>query len=259
MCIRDRGEVKGEGELVARWQAAFLPDSRLRGELDEARELLAALGKIRSRNAVPLLVRSLEDIRLRPHVVEALGEIGDMRAKEPLLRVFGEERYVHLRPLEARVLFKLGAREKLYVPLARFAGTPEPMAEALGIARDAKILTPDRGGLTFASAATATGRVKSSRSGAARLFVLIGPAGGSLSGVVGGAPLPDAEALTRELLIVELPDVRTGDVSFSLTSPAGIQAVWLVPRAPEVPPPPPRTWDAGIPAEDDPLAAPPDP
>jgi hypothetical protein len=184
-------------------------------------------------------------------VVEALGDIGDPRAKEPLLRIFGEERYVHLRPLEARTLLKLGAREKLLPALARFAGTPEPMVEALVVARDAKILTPDRGGITFAPAATsAGGRVKWTKAGAARVLVLVGNAGGPLNGSINGVPIAETSPYARDLYIVELGELRAGDASVSLTSPAGIHALWLVPRAPEIPPPQPRRWDAGAASED---------
>ncbi|HVH47291.1 MAG TPA: sulfatase-like hydrolase/transferase, partial [Labilithrix sp.] len=119
LAFAEHGDARGETELISRWTSRFVPDARLPGELDEARELLVAFGKLRSRAVVPSLVRALEDVRLRPHVVTTLAEIGDSRAKEPLLRVFAEERYVHLRGLEARALLKLGARESLWPALTR--------------------------------------------------------------------------------------------------------------------------------------------
>src|SRR5262249_44231515 len=97
LAVAEHGDARGEAELIARWSATFLAEAAVRGELDEAREMLAAFAALHSRNAVPLLVHSLDDVRLRPHIVETLAEIGDLRAKEPLLRVFAEERYVHVR------------------------------------------------------------------------------------------------------------------------------------------------------------------
>jgi len=104
---------------VARWTTAFVPDAPEPGELVEARELLVALARIRAKTAAPALLRSLADVRLRPHVVAALGEIGDGRAREPLLRMFADERYGHLRGAEARALLRLGVRDKLLLPLTR--------------------------------------------------------------------------------------------------------------------------------------------
>ncbi|MBX3264504.1 MAG: sulfatase-like hydrolase/transferase [Labilithrix sp.] len=251
LALAEQGDARGEPALLARWSSAYLPGSTAGGELDDAREILAAFAILRSKNAVPLLTRSLEDVRLRPHVVEALGDIGDYRAKDPLLDVFAEERYVHLRPLEARTLFKLGARDKLLPALTRFAGTPEPLAEAIVVARDAKILTPDRGGWVTplppnAASAEVDARLRVTTPGPARLLALSAEsaARGDLEGTIDGAPIGPTTIASR-VYVVEVPEVAGRDVQVKVTSPDGILALWLVPRAEEIPPPPPQAWDAG--------------
>lgn len=261
LALAERGDARGEPELISRWTLAFTPDARLRGELDEARELLTAFAKLRTKGAVPGLVRSLEDIRLRPYVVEALAKIGDPRAKEPLLRVFAEERYVHLRPAEARTLLELGAKNELYGPLLRFAGTPEPMLEAIIIARAAKLLTPERGGKEWADASssprreradvserdagalthTVSANVRFARSGAARLLVL-GSSDAAVTAAIDGVRLPSGGPSTANVHVLEAGERNAGDVQLTVESAGAIEAIWLVPRADEIPPPPPRAW-----------------
>src|SRR5262249_9721720 len=141
LVLAEHGDARGEGELLARWTRMFGPDAKSPGELDDAREMLDAFAALHARNGAPVLVRSLDEVRLRPYIVNVLAELGDHRAKDPLLKVFAEERYVHIRAPEARALVKLGAREKLMPPLARFAGMPEPFTEAIRIARDVHLLT----------------------------------------------------------------------------------------------------------------------
>jgi len=260
LVLAERGDARGEDVLVARWREAFGPGTRSPGELDEARELLAAFASLRSKQAVPDLVRSLEDVRLRPFVVEALAKIGDPRAKAPLLRVFSVERYLHLRPLEARTLLGLGARQELYEPLARFAGTPEPMLEAIAVAREAKLLTPDRGGFewpeprrpdppsagapadTGPPRRTVTATVRLGRSGPARVLAL-GADGGALAVTVGKTALPEVTASAGNVWVVEAGELDAGLVRLRLESTSPVLAVWLVPRAAEIPPPPPEAWE----------------
>lgn len=247
LAFAERGDARGEGALVAVWSERFGPDATERGELDDARELLEAFATLRSAAAIPALLDALDDVRLRPHVVVALERIGDARAREPLLRAFSEERYVHLRPLEARALVTLGAGAELRAPLARFAGTPEPMPEALAIASEAKLLTPEHGGKELGGAARATARVRLARSGPARMLVLVDRAAGPLSGSVDGVRLPDAAPRDDLLHVVELGERSAGELALELQAEGGLRAVWLVPRAPEIPPPAPRPWDAGAP------------
>ncbi len=249
LALAEQGDARGEAELLQRWDAAFTPGARDPGELDEARELLAALTKIRTRTATPTLVRSLPDVRLRPYVAEALGEIGDPRAQAPLLAVFANERYVDVRPKEARALVRLGAREALLDPLRRFAGVPEAMVEAVEVARAAGLLTAARGG--WASGAKGTPNT------AADVTVTVGGAGPARLLAVGTADADVATRVAGEPVVMH----RRGNVWIAelpaLGARARVQidhasAFWIVRRAEEVPPPPPQDWtpsgthDAGI-------------
>lgn len=239
LALGEHGDPRGEAELVARWTAAFDPESETPGEVDEARALLDVFARLKSKPAVPGLLRSLEDLRLRSFIIETLGAIGDPRAKEPLAMIFANERYVHLRPLEARALLAVGGgKGELLAPLTRFAGVPEPMPEALEIMRQAKLLTPANGG--------AEGPVKSLRlgkSGPARLFVqaaaepVVSRPGFSRPSPVPGAPGKEG------LWTLEIAHLDAGDVELECEA----EAVWLVPRAEEIPPPAPKAWDGGEP------------
>jgi arylsulfatase A-like enzyme len=246
LVFAEHGDARGESDLVARWEAAFAPDARTPGELDEARDLLAALAKIRARSATLPLARSLEEVRLRPYVVDALATIGDARAKPPLLDVFTNERYVNVREAEARALLGLGARAELYAPLARFAGVPEPMTSSIAIARDAGLLRPDRGGLANARPLPThmNGAVRISEDAPVRLLVLGGSGAGELEVLVDGAKV-SAKRADDLTFIADLGPRRAGPVVLDLAHEGGIAAAWIVPLAAEIPPPPPRQWDAG--------------
>jgi hypothetical protein len=245
LALAEQEDGRGEAELVARWEAGFVPGAREPGELDEAREILAAFSKIRARTAVTGLVRSLEDVRLRPFVVDALGEIGDAKAQGPLLATFAVERYVDVRPKEARALARLGAREVLLAPLRRFAGVPEPMLEAIDIARDAGLLVAANGG--WKAPATPPWHVDvevavaGGVDGAARLLVASTAGEGAVAGRVDGAPIKLSQhgtVWTAELAAVG-PKSR-----IELSNTSGIAALWMVRRAEEIPPPAPREWQA---------------
>lgn len=249
LALAETGDARGERVLVERWERAFVPEAPSPGDVDEARALLGALVRLGARSAVPALVRTLEDVRLRPHVVEALGAIGDPRARGPLLEVLRSERFVHMRGPEARALAALGAEREMAVAfreaLARFAGVPEPNVEVVAIARDAGLLRPEVGGLALSPArpaASATLRVPGS--GAARVLVLAGGSAdvGAPRASVDGTPL--ALAPRGDVWVGELPAVGA-EARLELAHDAGVRAAWIVRRAPEIPPPPPRAWDAG--------------
>jgi arylsulfatase A-like enzyme len=239
LVLAERGDARGERILVARLEHAQ--------ELEEAREIVAALATIRSKNAVPVLVRRLSDVRLRPFLVDALATIKDARAKEPLLALFKEERYLHLRPREARALFLLGAREELRAPMARFAGVDEPMVEAVAIARDADLLRLDTGGFAWNAPPLGTRRLGALKlpkgGGAMRLLVLTQPGTTEIGGVVDGVPLRDLAPVQRgDVFVVELGERRTGVVGVGLEPALAVRAAWVVARTPEIPPPPPAPW-----------------
>ena len=247
LALAERGDARGEGALVARWEAAFVPGVRERGELAEARELLAAFAKLKARTATPALLRALEDVRLRPYVAETLGQIGDPRAAAPLLATFTNERYVDIRPKEARALFSLGMREPMAAPLRRFAGVPDPLLESVELLRDAGLLDAARGGWKIAgkalpSSSHVDAEVSVSGAGPARLLA-IALGDGPVSGQVDGAAL----ALTKHgnVWTAELPAAGPR-VRVELEDAA---AFVVVRRAEEIPPPPPQQWkerlDAG--------------
>jgi HEAT repeat protein len=258
MAMAEQGDARGESELVARWESAFVPGAREHGELEEAREILAAFAKIRARSAVPALTRSLEDVRLRSYVVDALADVGDPRAVPALVATFTNERYVDVRPKEARALVKLGARDALLPPLRRFAGTPLPMPEAFEIARDAGLLVPAQGGWKATGAAAPQRDVDVQLhldgSGPARLFVM-GLGDGAVTADVDDRGV-DGSSRHGALWTAEL--MSNGHASVGprvhvrASSPTGIAAIWLVRRAEDVPPPAPREW---LPADAGPDAA----
>ena len=148
------------------------------------------------------------------------------------------------RPHEARALAALGAKGELLEALARFAGLPEPMTDAIAIARDAGLLTPRAGGASRRQAAAASLEVTLTLAPSARplrLLVLAGGAGGALSGTLAGAPLP----VSRDdgaLHVVELGRVEASSVALAVSDPNGVLGAWIVARADEIAPPPPAPW-----------------
>jgi arylsulfatase A-like enzyme len=228
LALAERGDPRGEAELVARW-------TRSNGaELADAREMLAAFAKLRSRAAVPVLIKALPDVRLRPFVVEALGEIGDARAKPPLMKLFSDEPYVHLRGLEGQALVKLGARFELLPALARYAGAAEPLPDAIRIARDAKVLAAERYGRSWIDVPkTVVTRLVDFRwpkTGPARLYVLTEGAS-TVSGSIRGDAIADLPPWGKDVFVIETSELPAGKVALSLRPDAGrIAAVWLVPR-----------------------------
>jgi arylsulfatase A-like enzyme len=245
LALAENGDARGEGELVARWDSAFRPDAKDPGELEEAREILGALAKIRAKNAAPTLARSLEDVRLRSYVAEALGEIGDPRAIAPLLATFTAERYVDARPKEARALVRLGARDGLLAPLRRFAGVPEPLFEAVELARDAGLLVPAQGGFKPPGAVGPQVDVEVTvpGTGPARLLV-VGLGEGEVDARVDGAAVRLVQRGQHGAVwTAELASVGAR-ARVEAKGASGVSALWIVRRAEEIPPPPPREWQA---------------
>jgi arylsulfatase A-like enzyme len=205
LALGERGEAHACDELAAWWtdvvppQGTASPDGeppRLRIELAAAQELLAATKRARCRAAAPALVRALADVRARPFVADALGALGDDRARAPLLALLVAEPYVTTRPHEARALLALGARD--------WAAPSGPAAEV---------------------------RVPSLRvpRGAARLLVLLSDATAGLEGSLGGVPLLAAPEEGEVRAFVVGP-VRGPTARLELRASAGgVVAAWLVP------------------------------
>ncbi len=102
LAFAERGDRRGAADLVAWW------NDRTGVEYVRATEIVAALARLRERSAVPALVRSLDDVRLRPFVADALGEIGDSSAGAALATTLASEAQVTSRAHEARALARLG-------------------------------------------------------------------------------------------------------------------------------------------------------
>jgi len=244
IAFASQGDARGAGELAAFWREQAPPHGGL--DVEDSKELLAAMGRVRDVDAVPALVESLPFVPLRPFIADTLGAIGDPRARGPLLQLFSAERYETARAHEARALFALGLRRELYAPLLRFAGLPEPMIDAIAIARDAKLLEPASGGVSLERpeedlAARVTlsfdPEVDPSRSPRPlRLLVLAAGPGGELSGSIGNRPVgAGVEAGAVHIREVGGPpeEAKHGTratFDLDLHEPRGILAAWVVSR-----------------------------
>src|SRR5262249_30892873 len=145
-----------------------------------------------------------------PTIADALGAVRDDSARAPLLELFAHERYETALPHEARALVALGAGPDLLPLLARFAGRPEPMVDAIAIAREARLLAPDRGGIEVEratgdldvrlaapgpSADAGGGAPDAPAAAGLRLLVLSAGEGGELTGTLEAQPVgPGIEA-----------------------------------------------------------------
>jgi arylsulfatase A-like enzyme/HEAT repeat protein len=127
LALAESGDGRGEDTLVSWWQSGELSHER-------ARQVVAALGKIRSKHALVPLIRSLGDVRLRPLIATALAQIGESAARPALLEAFAQERYVAARLSLGRALIDLGAGAEMAPSLARFLGVPDPLPDGLALA-----------------------------------------------------------------------------------------------------------------------------
>ncbi|RYE91526.1 MAG: hypothetical protein EOO75_08705, partial [Myxococcales bacterium] len=138
LALAEHGDGRGEDTLVAWWQAGPI-------EFVRARQIIAAFGQIRAKRALVPLLRSLDDLRLRPYVAAALAQIGEQAARPGLLEAFAAERYVPARLALGEALIKLGAGAEMAPPLVRFLGTPDALPGGLSLAERGKFL-PSVGG-----------------------------------------------------------------------------------------------------------------
>ena len=119
LALAERGDGRGCDEIASWWSEAvgsWQPTvngepPKLAMDLVHARELVAATAEGRCKAAVPSLCRALDDVRARPYLADALGSLGDDRARKPLLQALGTEPYVTTRPREARALLALGVHD----------------------------------------------------------------------------------------------------------------------------------------------------
>jgi arylsulfatase A-like enzyme len=205
LAFAERGDARGAVDLRAWWV------DRSHESYVRATEILAALVKIRDVGSTAVLARSLDDVRMRPYVADALAAIGDASAREALSAVLASETQVTSLTHEARALAALGgARWSASPPVARAEAT-------LGdrLARDGS--RPEGAAL-------------------ARLVVLLA-APGPCEVSVDGRPLTSedlAEAHAYDLDLRGSPAVRV-----VASSPSGISALFLARK--------PAPTDAGAP------------
>ncbi len=171
LALAEVGDARGADILIEWWR-----DSNARDH-DRSRQLLAALGRIRARDAVWPLLQSLGDVRLRPYVAEALAEIGDEAARGALAKALASERYQGARIALARAIVDLGGEGELVGPLVRFLGVPDALPGGVGMGIEADILEyiggPDRRQLRRLAAEASLGA----------LVRVVVPAGGNGEGV----------------------------------------------------------------------------
>ncbi len=135
LVLAETGDRRGHMELVGWWQHR---DKSLDFEMSQ--QVLAALGKARSKEAVWPLVQSLDDVRLRPQIAKTLAQIGDETARGPLAKALQNERYHSARVALAEALVQLDAGTELVNPLRRWLGVPDPLENGLRIAMQADLL-----------------------------------------------------------------------------------------------------------------------
>ena len=281
LVLAEVGDARGEKTLIAWWL-----DAPARN-FDRSRQIAAALGAIRSKDAVWPLVQSLDDVRLRPYLAEALAHIGGELSQGSLLKALLGERSQSTRVALVDALVTLKTEAALAPPLVRFMGVPDPLLNGLEAAVRTKNLEyvggPDGQDLARLR--------KQSALGVSVLLTI--PPGGNGKGVRAFVRARASGTAPGEVLIaMGAPDWGTGprkpslpnldaDRALRLHIPPGpapvvvygvlpkssgarpglrarfvvfadstvqLDAIALVPLADELPAPPPKPWKPGEPA-----------
>ena len=277
LALAESGDGRGERTLIAWW---LDPSAR---DFARSREIAAALGTIRAKDAVWPLVQSLDDVRLRPYLADALAKIGGELGQGSLLKALADERSQSTRVALVNALVTLKTEQALAPPLVRFMGVPDPLPNGLEAAARAKILEhvggPDGREL---------GRMRA-QSGLGVVVTLTIPSGGNGKGVrafvraraTGQAPgevliaaaapewgekhraslpaLDAARALRLQIPPGPAPVVVYGELPKSIGARPGLRGRFvvfadstvqldllaLVPLASELPAPAAKPWQAG--------------
>ncbi|UQA56509.1 sulfatase-like hydrolase/transferase [Polyangium aurulentum] len=142
LALAEAGDGRAEDELVAWFREGYGKGASQKRAIpfERAKEIVAALARIRAKSALPPLLEALDDVRLRPHVAATLAAIGQDAARPALAEHLAEERYQHARVALAEALVKLGAGPELRAPLIRLLGVPDPLPGGLQIALSADVL-----------------------------------------------------------------------------------------------------------------------
>jgi hypothetical protein len=122
------------------------------------------------------------------------------------------------------------------------------MIDALPIAEEAGILVPRNGGWSSPVATKkAAAKLKiEGEGGPARLLLRVeGDAPPAVT--FADVAITPARLGTSDVWVAEIAEASSGGgrILVSATHERGIRGMWLVRRATEIPPPPPRAWDAG--------------
>ncbi len=134
LALAETGDGRGEEDLIAWWRD---PASR---DFERSRQILFALARLRAKDAMPALVQSLGDVRLRPDIARTLAAIGDDDALGPLVVALRKERYQSARSALVDAIVSLGGEDELVAPLVKFLGVPDPLKDGVDAARRARIL-----------------------------------------------------------------------------------------------------------------------
>jgi arylsulfatase A-like enzyme len=134
LALAAAGDRRGMHELLGWWM------DHTPKPFETSVQLVDAFARAKTKDAVWSLTQALPDVRLRPYIVGALGQIDDDSAINPLLSQFRREPYHDNRTLLATVLLGLGAGPELAVPLRRWLGVGEPLKDGLALAMRAKVL-----------------------------------------------------------------------------------------------------------------------
>ena len=278
LVLAETGDGRGEKTLIAWWQ-----DSAARN-FDRSRQIAAALGTIRAKDAVWPLVQSLDDVRLRPYLADALAHIGGELGQGSLLKALSNERSQSTRVALVNALVALKTEAALAAPLVRFMGVPDPLLIGLEAAEKSKILQyvggPEGQDLNRLRNQSALGvsvtlTIPSGGNGrGVRAFVRARATGGAPGEVLIAAGAPDwgggkkkpslptldaAQALRLHIPPGPEPVVIYGELPPSVGARAGLRAKFvifadstvqldalsLVPLSDELPPPPPKPWQPG--------------
>jgi len=287
LVLAESGDARGEKTLIAWWQ-----DSATR-DFDRSRQIAAALGTIRAKDAVWPLVQSLNDVRLRPYLADALAHIGGELGQGSLLKALSDERSQSTRIALVNALVSLKTGAALAPQLVRFMGVPDPLLIGLAAAERSKILQyvggPEGQDLARLRSQSALGvsvtlTIPSGGNGrGVRAFVRARATGSAPGEVLIAAGAPDwgggkkkpslpnldaAQALRLRIPPGPEPVVVYGELPKSVGARPGLRAkfvvfadstvhmdaISLVPLSDELPPPKAVPWQAG--AGEDGAAAP---
>lgn len=173
---------------------------------------------VQLKSATAMIVRALDDVRLRVDAARTLGALGDRDAAPILEKKIAGERHVDARVPEVLALAELGFPERALVHIVRYLGVPEPppgAADALStlvadVAPPSWLATRKRARLIVPH-------------GAAHRLVLVGGTHARIGGV----------DYTGSM--VELGDRFIKTPAIEVTSDASLIAI--VPRVDDLPPP----------------------